>query len=95
MNQKIQLIHPDGKNAVNIEKEKYDLIKKVILSILKSNGETTHAEILNAITEDFNKNKIKFKGSINWYLEWVKLDLEARKEIKRVKDQSTVKFNIT
>ena len=92
MNQKIQLIHPDGKKAVSIRKEKYDLLKKVIIDSLKSNGKSTHEEILHTITEDFKKDKIKFEGSINWYLEWVKLDLEARNEIKRVKDQSTVRF---
>jgi hypothetical protein len=92
MNQKIQLIHPEGKKAVSIAKEKYDLLSKAVLNSLKSNGKSTHEEILNSITEDFKKNKVKFEGSVNWYLEWVKLDLEARKEIKRVKDQSPVRF---
>ena len=92
MDQKIQLIHPDGKKAVSIGKEKYDLLRKGVIDSLKSNGKSTHAEILHAITEDFKKDKIKFEGSINWHLEWVKLDLEARKEIKRIKDQSTVRF---
>jgi len=94
MDQKIQLIHPKGKKAVSIEKGKYDLLKKEVLSTLKKNGESSHAEILNAITEDFKRDKIKFEGSLEWYLEWVKLDLEARKEITRLKVSSQLKFMI-
>jgi hypothetical protein len=41
----------------------------------------THKEILKTITEDFKKNKIKCDGSMEWHMEWVKLDLEARKKI--------------
>lgn len=94
MDQKIQLLHPAGKKAVSIHKEKYDVLKKVIISSLKTKGESTQTEILKSITEDFKKNKIKFEGSLEWYLEWVKLDLEARKEIIRVSDKSPVKFMI-
>lgn len=94
MEQKIQLIHPTGKKAVSIQKEKYNVLKKVILNCLKEKGESTHAEIQQAMTEDFRNNNIKFEGSLDWYLEWVKLDLEARNEIKRVSDKSPVKFTI-
>ena len=94
MNQKIQLIHPAGKKAVSIDKEKYDVLKKALMNYLKTKGEATHAEIFQAITEDFKKNKIKFEGSVEWHLEWVKLDLEARKEIKRISDKTPIKFMI-
>jgi hypothetical protein len=95
MDQKIQLIHPAGKRAVSIDKEKYDVLKKAIMNYLKKKGESTHAEILQAITEDFKKNKTKFEGSVEWHLEWVKLDLEARKEIKRVSYKPPMKYMIT
>jgi hypothetical protein len=94
MDQKIQLIHPAGKKAVSIQKDKYDVLKNVILNCLKVKGESTHAEILHAITEDIRNNKFKFEGSLNWYLEWVKLDLEGRKIIKRVSDKSPIRFTI-
>ena len=93
MDQKIQLIHPDGKKAVSIDKEKYDVLRKAILSSLNK-GESTHSEILYSITEDFKKDKIRFEGSIEWYLEWVKLDLEARNEIKRVANKPAVIFRL-
>ena len=94
MEQKIQLNHPAGKKAVSMDIEKYDALKKVLLNHLRTKGESTHAEILQAITEDFKKNKAKFEGSIEWHMEWVKLDLEARNKIKRIDDISPIKFVI-
>ena len=94
MQSKIQLKHPAGKKAVSMDKAKYDLLKEALLKHLKVNGESTHLEILQAINEDFKQNKTRFEGSIEWHMEWVKLDLEARNEIKRIGDTSPVKFAI-
>jgi hypothetical protein len=92
MTQSIQLTHPAGKKAVSMDKSKYDALKKPLLNRLKTKGESTHKEILQAITEDFAKNKTKFEGSVEWHMEWVKLDLEARNEIRRIADKSRTKF---
>ena len=94
MESKIQLKHPAGKKAVSMETGKYNALKKPLLDLLKIKGESTHAEMLQAITDDFKKNKTKFEGSIEWHMEWVKLDLEARKEIKRIPDTSPIKFTV-
>ncbi len=94
MEQKIQLKHPAGKKAVIMDKSKYDILKKAMLHSLKITGESSHSEMLKAITENFKKNKIIFEGSIEWHMEWVKLDLEAKKGIKRHGDKSPVKFTI-
>jgi hypothetical protein len=94
MEQKIQLNHPSGKKAVSMDIGKYDALKKALLNRLRTKGESTHSEILQAITEDFKKNKIKFEGSVEWNMEWVKLDLEARKEIKRLGHESPIKFTV-
>jgi hypothetical protein len=94
MEQKIQLKHPAGKKAISMDKEKYNLIEKSILNFLKSKGESTHREILKTITKDFKINKIPFKGSIAWNMEWVKLDLEARKKIARIADTTPIKFKL-
>jgi hypothetical protein len=90
----IQLTHPTGKKAVSIDKEKYDVLKEAIMNYLKTRGESTHAEISQAINEDFKKNRTRFEGSVDWHLEWVKLDLEARKEIKRSRNKTPIKFTI-
>ncbi|MFZ1851808.1 MAG: hypothetical protein WAU15_06160 [Nitrosomonas sp.] len=95
MEQIIQLKHPAGKKAISMDKEKYGVIEKSLLNCLKAKEESTHKEILNTITEDFKKNKIKFDGSIEWHMEWVKLDLEARKKITRIADTTPIKFKLT
>ena len=95
MEQKRQLKHPAGKKAISMDKEKYNVIEKSLLICLKGKAESTHKEILNAITEDFKKDKIKFAGSIEWHMEWVKLDLEARQKITRIADMTPIKFKLT
>jgi hypothetical protein len=94
MEQKIQLRHPAGKKALRMDKGKYDTLKKMILNHLKIKGESTHTEIFHSINEELKKDKINFEGSVEWHLEWVKLDLEAGKEIKRIGDKTPVKFAI-
>ncbi len=95
MEQKIQLKHPEGKKAVSISKAKYDVLKKAFLNYLKKKGGSTHTEILHEVADDFKINNIKFEGSIQWHMEWVKLDLEANKIIERVKGTSPEKYVIT
>jgi hypothetical protein len=94
MEQKIQLRHPAGKKAISMDKEKYELLRKAVLSCLKKEGALTHKEMFKMISESFKKTKTKFVGSVQWHMEWVKLDLEARKEIKRVADSSSIKFKL-
>ena len=77
--EKILTKHPLGKTGRNIDREKYETLKKAILSGLQEN-ELTHTELFNCL----NKNlKGKFSGNISWYGETVKLDLEAKKIIER------------
>lgn len=92
MEKQIQLQHPRGRKAVTIDRNKYDLLKKAMINYLRTNGESTHSEILHAVKEDFQTNRVEFEGSVEWYFEWVKLDLEARKEIRRNRDKSSIKF---
>lgn len=92
MEAKIQLKHPSGKKAVSMDKEKYTLLKEIFLSLLKAEGEATQTKIVNIIKSDFKKNKTKFAGSVEWHLEWVKLDLEANKIIERVPKTSPQKY---
>ncbi len=92
--QQIQLIHPEGKKAVSMDKEKYDVLKKPLLGLLRTKGESTHKEILHAVIHDHDKHNTTFEGSVEWHMEWVKLDLEARNEIKRTGGRSPIKFAI-
>lgn len=94
MEQKIQLKHPAGKKAGRMDKLKYDTLKNYLLNSLKELGEASHTDLLQHITRDFKADKVKFTGSIEWHMEWVKLDLEARKVIKRTADKSQIKFSL-
>ena len=72
--------HPQGKKGVNISKEKYDIIRKTIIESLKSN-ELTYTLLTENVKERLNN---KFEGAIGWYVETIKLDLEARNIIERI-----------
>jgi len=90
----IQLRHPSGKKAFSMEKGKYEVMKKTLLNCLSAKGPSTHTEILQAISKDFKQSNFVFDGSLEWHMEWVKLDLEAGKEIKRMDQKSPVKFSL-
>ncbi len=77
--EKILTKHPLGKSGKNIDRQKYEMLKKAILSALR-NKELTHTELFTQLNKSL---KGKFSGSIGWYAETVKLDLEARKIIER------------
>ena len=77
--QRILTKHPLGKTGRNIDRQKYDELKKAILSALRTN-DLTHSELFSLINRNL---KGKFSGNISWYGETVKLDLEARKIIER------------
>jgi len=87
--EKILTKHPQGKNGKNINKQTYNLFKDALLKIL-SNYELTHGELMKQINL---KLKDKFSGSISWYAETVKLDLEARKIIERI-DSKPQKYRL-
>jgi hypothetical protein len=80
MDEKILTLHPQGKKGVHIDRAKYDTMKSAILRVLRKKN-LTHHELTRAV-EDALKGK--FNGSIPWYMEGTKLDLEARKVIERV-----------
>ena len=77
--EKILTKHPLGKSGKNIDRKKYDTLKKALLSALRKN-ELTHTELFSRLNKSL---KGKFSGNINWYGETVKLDLEAKKIIER------------
>lgn len=77
--EKILTKHPLGKSGKNIDRGKYETLKKAILSALKKK-ELTHDELFERLNKSLTG---KFSGNVSWYGETVKLDLEARKLIQR------------
>src|ERR1044071_108937 len=80
---KVLTKYPLGKGGKNIGKQKYDKLKKAILSALK-NKDLTHTELFNHLNKVL---KSRFPGNVSWYGETVKLDLEARKMIERTSSE--------
>lgn len=93
MEPKIQLLHPAGKHAVKMERAKYEVLKKAILHCLKPEA-LTHTQLVVAVNSYLEKNKIQCSGSMEWYLESVKLDLEARNIIWRIKEKGKLQFGL-
>jgi hypothetical protein len=77
--EKILTKHPLGKSGKNIDRKKYDTLKKAILLALRKQ-DLTHTELFSRLNKSL---KGRFPGNINWYGETVKLDLEAKKIIER------------
>ena len=65
---------------MNISKAKYKVIRESIVETLKSK-ELTFASLSKAVEKNL---KDGFEGSISWYVEVIKLDLEARNTIERI-----------
>lgn len=84
MEEKILTLHPEGKNGVNIPLEKYKQVKDFILDMVSCNGTISYKE-LDLIAKE-NLGPV-FDGAVSWYLVSVKLDLEARGIIERVKQK--------
>ena len=81
MKDTIRTLHPEKKQGVKISRQKYEIIRKAILCVLESQKEITFMNLSRAVEKEVNGN---FEGSVTWYVTTVKLDLEARGQIKRV-----------
>ena len=81
MKDMIRTLHPEKKQGVRISKEKYEIIRKAILATLRKQKEMTFMNLSRAVAKEVDST---FDGSVNWYVTTVKLDLEARGEVKRV-----------
>lgn len=79
---RITTLHPEGKQGVNILQRRYDDIKDFILTTLRERGEVTFDQLSDLALDQLSAT---FDGKALWYLVTVKLDLEARDIIERVK----------
>lgn len=81
MSEKILTLHPAGKSGVRIDRAKYDSVRTALAAIVTSGAELSHAELTHGVELALRD---RFEGSIPWYTEAVKLDLEARGVLLRV-----------
>jgi len=81
MQETIRTLHPEKKQGVKISREKYEVIRKAILCVMERQNEISFMNLSRAVEKEVNGN---FEGSVTWYVTTVKLDLEARGQLKRV-----------
>ena len=81
MEDRILTRHPQGKRGVNISRQKYEVMRDAIIASLAASGPVTHTHLVNDVEKRLAGG---FDGSVRWYLETVKLDLEARGALERV-----------
>lgn len=81
MDEKVLTLHPEGKQGVNISKDKYDAVREAIVNSLAARGEMGFWELVEQVRSTLEG---RFDGSINWYVTTVKLDLEARGVVERL-----------
>lgn len=81
MRDMIATLHPKKKQGVNIKREKYEIIRNAILCVMQNEKEMSFMNLSRAVEKEV---KGKFEGSVTWYVTTVKLDMEARGELKRV-----------
>jgi hypothetical protein len=91
MAQKIETKHPEGKSGVNIDKDKYDVIREAIVGRLSGIPDMSLQDLTEKIQVDIGES---FDGSIPWYVTTVKLDLEARNMVERVKGASPQRLRL-
>ncbi|MFQ6020018.1 MAG: hypothetical protein ACE5KW_04605, partial [Dehalococcoidia bacterium] len=73
--------HPEKKKGVNISRNKYDAIRASIIECLQAERGLTYTELAKQVERTLQG---RFEGSIRWYVEAVKLDLEARRIVERI-----------
>jgi len=83
--ERIRTKHPEGKQGVNIEKSKYDAMRRALLRVIPRRAAGVPFRDVYALVEDhLDRNVFPPGVSVGWYVVTVKLDLEARGEIARV-----------
>lgn len=84
--------HPAGKQGVNIDKARYDVIATAIIDSIRAAGvlpfKELAAQVAMRIPDDFD-------GAVGWYTTTVKLDLEARGMIVRVPGRTPQHLQLT
>ena len=85
--EKVHLLHPEGKHAPAISRRTYDLFEKAVLATLKKKSPLTFATIAEGVNSYVTKHDPSFEGSREWYTVSVKLHLEATGVIEAYMDK--------
>ena len=91
MAEKIMTLHPAGKQGVNIDKQKYDMVRQAVEEALQAQPGATFSELTDAGGQRIGD---VFDGSVGWYVTSVKLDPEARGVLERVDGRSPQRLQL-
>ena len=85
--------HPGkGRVGKEISKEKYDIIRAAITETLTLRGPLSEKALITEV--EVRLQKTPFPGSVAWYVHTVRLDLEARKVIRKLREGDKERFEI-
>ena len=83
---KVLCKHPDpDRQGTNIDRDKYDAMRKALLKHIPARTEGVPFQGMGAAVRPLLPNRVFAGASISWYVTTVKLDLEARGLIERVR----------
>lgn len=84
--ERVQTLHPDpDKQGLSVVKWKYEAVRQLILDAVPADGEgIAFSQLPTVVREGLEPQLLQDLGSVNWYTTSVKLDLEARGEIRRL-----------
>ncbi|MEM8825098.1 MAG: hypothetical protein AAGF30_15935 [Pseudomonadota bacterium] len=75
---------PTGTSATNIPTWKYEVCREAISTVL-ADGEVKAADIAKRAGEHLTKEQLADLGALGWHMTTVRLEMEVRGEIVRLK----------
>jgi len=76
-----------GRKSTRIDRWKFDAVRKAILAVLPRKGEgVLFTDLTRLVKAQLTKDELARLGVTMWYVTVVKLELEVRGEIRRLKD---------
>ena len=83
--EKVQTLHPAGKRGVNIDRQKYESMRKALLRVIPKNARgVAFGDLPALVSPRLDRAAYPPEASVPWYLVTVKQDLEARGLIEQV-----------
>lgn len=82
---RILTLHPAGKQGVNIERSKYDAVRRALLRVVpRTAAGVPFQELRERVRPHLERQGFPPEASVSWYVTAVKQDLEARGELEQV-----------
>ena len=82
--ERIMTLHPAGKSGVNIEKARYETMRRALLKVIPRRAEGVAFRDLPQLVRPHLDHEVFGDASTTWYVTTIKLDLEARGLVEQV-----------